>query len=55
MFVVTPSQMRRIDQRAIEEFNIPGIVLMENAALQTVQVILKYFPLEPKRLPMHLF
>ena len=50
MFVVTPSQMRRIDQRAIEEFNIPGIVLMENAALQTVQVILKYFPLEPKKI-----
>lgn len=42
MDVVTPSQMKRIDQRAIEEFRIPGIVLMENAALQTAQVILKH-------------
>jgi hydroxyethylthiazole kinase-like uncharacterized protein yjeF len=42
MDVVTPSQMKRIDQRAIEEFRIPGIVLMENAALQTAQVILRH-------------
>ena len=44
MHVVTPSEMRQIDKRAIEEFQIPGIVLMENAALQTVQVILKCYP-----------
>ena len=44
MYVVTPSQMRQIDQRAIEEFHIPGIVLMENAALRTVQVIQKHYP-----------
>ena len=45
MYVVTPSQMRRIDQRAIKEFRIPGIVLMENAALQVVKVIKKRYPL----------
>lgn len=44
MHVVTPFQMRRIDQRAIEEFGIPGIVLMENAALKTVELIFKYYP-----------
>ncbi len=44
MHVVTPYEMRQIDKRAIEEFQIPGIVLMENAALQTVQVILKHYP-----------
>ena len=45
MFVITPAQMRQIDNRAIEKFNIPGIVLMENFALQTVQVILSTIPL----------
>ena len=44
MHVVTPSEMRQIDKRAIEEFKILGTVLMENAALQTVQVILKHYP-----------
>ncbi|NLA84099.1 MAG: hypothetical protein GX854_06145 [Clostridiales bacterium] len=48
MFVVTPSQMRKIDQRAIEEFKIPGIVLMENAALRTVEIIERYFPLKKR-------
>ena len=40
-------------QRAIEEFRIPGIVLMENAALQTVQVILKHYPLKNKHSSDH--
>lgn len=39
MVVVTPSQMRKIDQRAIEQFGIPGVVLMENAAIKVVEVI----------------
>lgn len=34
MRLLTPDQMRAIDKRAIEEIGIPGIVLMENAALQ---------------------
>ncbi len=32
MKVVTPEQMRKIDECAIREFGIPGILLMENAA-----------------------
>ena len=31
-FLVTPSQMRDLDEKAIREYGIPGIVLMENAA-----------------------
>ncbi len=34
MRLLTPDQMRAIDKRAIEEIGVPGIVLMENAALQ---------------------
>jgi ADP-dependent NAD(P)H-hydrate dehydratase / NAD(P)H-hydrate epimerase len=30
------SEMRELDRRAIEEFSIPGLVLMENAGLNTV-------------------
>ncbi|HHY83630.1 MAG TPA: NAD(P)H-hydrate dehydratase [Clostridiales bacterium] len=45
MFVVTPSHMRQIDQRAINEFGIPGIVLMENAALRAVKIIMDRYPL----------
>ena len=39
MYVTTPDEMRKIDNRAIEEFGIPGAVLMENAAIRTVDVI----------------
>ena len=39
MYVVTPEEMREIDNRAIREFGIPGLVLMENAAIRTVDVI----------------
>jgi len=31
MKVVSALQMKNLDRRAIEEFGIPGIVLMENA------------------------
>jgi NAD(P)H-hydrate epimerase len=36
MKLLTPLQMKTIDQTAIERIGIPGIVLMENAALQVV-------------------
>jgi hydroxyethylthiazole kinase-like uncharacterized protein yjeF len=39
MQVATPLQMREIDRKAITEYGIPGIVLMENAALQVVREI----------------
>src|SRR3954470_18238654 len=35
---LTRAQVREIDRRSIEEFHIPGIVLMENAALAAVDV-----------------
>jgi len=33
MLVIRVQEMRDIDKRAIEDYKIPGIVLMENAAL----------------------
>lgn len=40
--VVTPKQMNQIDSTCIEEFGIPGIVLMENAALCVVNEIISF-------------
>ena len=39
MKVVTADEMREIDRRAIEEFGIPGVVLMENAGRGAAEVI----------------
>ncbi|MCR4437152.1 MAG: NAD(P)H-hydrate dehydratase [Clostridiales bacterium] len=41
MKVVTPEQMNEIDRRTIQEAGIPGIVLMENAALSVTGEIIK--------------
>lgn len=41
MKVVTAQEMRSIDQRAIDDFNIPGIVLMENAGRRIVEALLE--------------
>ncbi|MCX8131262.1 MAG: NAD(P)H-hydrate dehydratase [Clostridia bacterium] len=41
MKVVTPKQMSDIDNAAITKIGIPGVVLMENAALRVVEEILK--------------
>src|SRR2546430_1700705 len=38
---LTRAQVREIDRRAIEEFHIPGIVLMENAARAVVEVAME--------------
>jgi NAD(P)H-hydrate epimerase len=38
MHYLTRSQVREIDRRSIEEFHIPGIVLMENAARAAAEV-----------------
>jgi len=38
MLRLTRQQVREIDRRSIEEFHIPGIVLMENAARAAVDV-----------------
>jgi len=39
MHAVSAAQMRRLEQRAIEDFGIPSLLLMENAALAVVQEI----------------
>lgn len=38
MIRLTRAQVREIDRRSIEEFHIPGVVLMENAALAATEV-----------------
>jgi NAD(P)H-hydrate epimerase len=41
MLVVTSEEMKKLDQSAIKDYGIPGIVLMENAGLQVVKVVEK--------------
>jgi len=42
--VVTSEKMREMDNRAIKEFGIPGVVLMENAGRGAMEKILAYYP-----------
>ncbi|HEY5610560.1 MAG TPA: NAD(P)H-hydrate epimerase, partial [Thermoanaerobaculia bacterium] len=44
MKILTSEQMRNIDRRATEQFGIPSILLMENAALAVADVIGEHFP-----------
>ena len=44
MKIVTAEQMRAIDARAIEEYGVPGVVLMENAGRQVEQAIVARYP-----------
>ncbi|MCL4442004.1 MAG: NAD(P)H-hydrate epimerase, partial [Firmicutes bacterium] len=39
MRIVTASEMKEMDRRAMEQYGIPGVVLMENAGLRVVEVI----------------
>ncbi len=49
--VTSAAQMREMDRRTIEDFGVPSIVLMENAALRVVDVIAERFgPLKGKRI-----
>lgn len=41
MKVAIPSEMKMLDKKAIEQFEIPSVVLMENAALAVAKVCLK--------------
>lgn len=51
MKVFTAEQMRAFDRAATEEYGIPSIVLMENAALRVVEFLeLKCGPLQQQRL-----
>ena len=42
MKIVNAQQMREIDNKAINDYKIPSIVLMENAGIRTVEVIEDY-------------
>ena len=44
MILTTAQQMKQLDQRTIEEFGLPGAVLMENAARGAVQVVQSQYP-----------
>ncbi len=44
MRLVTAEGMRQMDRKAVEEYGIPGMVLMENAARGTVQAMRRHFP-----------
>jgi len=44
MRVVTAEQMQQLDQRAIEHYGIPGIVLMENAGRGSAEFLLQRYP-----------
>ncbi|MCX7749018.1 MAG: NAD(P)H-hydrate dehydratase [Clostridia bacterium] len=54
MKVFTPKQMQKADEISIHEIGIPGIVLMENAALSVVDEIIKMLGTADKK-NIHLF
>lgn len=43
MRLALSSEMREIDRRTIEEFGVPGIVLMENAGLAVLHILKQFF------------
>jgi hydroxyethylthiazole kinase-like uncharacterized protein yjeF len=43
MLLVTAAQMQELDKKAMEEFGIPGLILMENAGLGIFQLICRHF------------
>jgi len=49
--LASAAQMREMDRKTIEDYSVPGIVLMENAALRLVDVLVdRYAPLRGKRI-----
>jgi len=49
MRAVTAETMKKLDQKTIREFGIPGLVLMENAARGTVSAMFRHFPDLPRK------
>lgn len=47
MLYLTRKQVREVDRRSIEEYGIPGIVLMENAARAATDAALRMLPQPP--------
>lgn len=52
MELVSPSQMREIDRVAIDEFGIPGVVLMERASLGAVEHLVGTAPMALDRVAL---
>jgi hydroxyethylthiazole kinase-like uncharacterized protein yjeF len=51
MKILTAAQMRDIDRKTIEEFGLPGSILMENAGIGIVEAVRARFPhLEEERI-----
>lgn len=50
MKVVTSAQMREMDKTVIEEYGVPSLLLMENAALRVVEeIVRRYSPIAGKK------
>jgi NAD(P)H-hydrate epimerase len=43
MFVLSKDEMKQLDQKAIKEYGLPGIVLMENAGKGFVDTLFEFF------------
>ena len=43
MWLITPEQMRELDRRTIDEFNVPGTTLMERAGAGVVTNLLEHY------------
>ena len=48
-YVVTASEMKRYDRNTIEKFHMPSLILMERAALVTVEELRRSFAIKPCR------
>ena len=53
--ILTPSQMRLVDKTATEQFGIPSILLMENAARSSFESMLRIFNIGEKKVKSALF
>ena len=48
-YIVTGEEMQKFDSNTIEHFKVPGLVLMEQAALSCVEEIVKLFPSQKEK------
>src|SRR3954447_7431873 len=49
MTALTRAQVRELDRRAIDEYGVPGVVLMENAGRGAAELLMR---LNPERRPV---
>lgn len=48
-YIVTGEEMQKFDANTIEHFKVPGLVLMEQAALACVEEIVRHFPTQKEK------